>query len=314
MNYFRGNIAYVDLRGYVGHYSNSARRSIKKTVARNFVFPSNFKSLRSESVWGISMVRDEEDVIEEVIRHQLGQGISPILIADNNSVDSTPRILARLAEELPVFIVQDSLRAYHQDEKMTALSRAAFDHGAKWIVPFDADEMWFAEESTVADFLTNSDLSIVRAAMYNIYPTGAKSIGSMDLSEQPMAKVAFRASRFALLGIGNHRVVRSGKLGTGLYVAHYPWRNVEQLQRKVRQGREALEAAALAGNMGSHWRALADLTDRDVQRLWSFIETQTPHPVLEDKFLGPFVDVDPRHWSTWQGPRADQQDAGSKHA
>lgn len=314
MNYLRGNVSYSDLRGYMGHYSHSETRATRKKVARHFYLPSNLRGVKSSTVWGVTMVRNEEDIVEDVIRHQVSQGISPILIADNNSMDKTPQILARLAEELPIFVIQDSLDAYHQAEKMTALSRLAFRHGARWVVPFDADEMWFAEGSTVADYLNNSNLCVSNVAMYNVYPGKSGKPAKIDSTKQPMGKVAFRASYFALLGIGNHTVDRSGKRGEGLYIAHFPWRSIEQLRRKVRQGRQALEAASLPANMGSHWRALAVLTDDDVETLWSFIETQTPHPALNDQFTGPIFNADPKVWNSWVWPQSHHQDLGPSDA
>lgn len=314
MGYLRGGVTYSDLRGYVGHYSHAKTRAIRKSVVRHLSLPATLRTVKSPSVWGITMVRNEEDVIENVLRHQVSQGISPILVADNKSNDETPNILARLAKELPIFIIKDSLDAYHQAEKMTALSRIAYKHGAQWIVPFDADEMWFAKGSTVAEFLVSSHLCISNAAMYNVYPGSSGAVAKMDSTQQPMGKVAFRATYFALLGIGNHLVYRSGEAGDGLFIAHLPWRNIEQLQRKVRQGRQALESASLPINMGSHWRALAALTDEEVQRLWSCIQTQTPHPALGDRFHGPILDADPATWESWVMPETGQQNVGSSHA
>lgn len=312
MNPLRGQVRYADVRGYFGHYANSNRRRIREDVARHLRFPAELRAVTSRTVWGVSMVRDEADIIESVIRHQIGQGIAPILIADNNSSDDTPAILARLSRELPIYLVRDSLDAYQQAEKMTALSRAAFARGATWVVPFDADEMWFAEDQTVGQFLAASTDSIVHAAMFNVYPGATGELCELDLAEQPQGKVAFRASRFALVGIGNHTVLRSGTAGQGLYLAHFPWRSPVQLMRKVRQGRRALERAMLPVNMGSHWRSLADLSDGDVQELWSSIEVHRPHPALRDTFVGPFQSVQPSNWKTWLGPTRGKHKVGDR--
>lgn len=310
MNFLRGEVRYSDIRGYLGHYGHRDRRSARKEVKENLALPLGMKGFRSSTVWGITMVRDEEDIIEDVLRHQISQGVSPILVADNNSRDNTPSILKRLSRELPIFVLKDSLSAYRQAEKMTTLSRLAFRHGARWIVPFDADEMWFAADMTVSDFLLKSNSSIVRAAMHNVYPGISGEPTKFEVAEQAMGKIAFRASYFALVGIGNHTVMRSGKFARGLYLAHFPWRSSAQLQRKTRQGRQALEDASLPTNMGSHWRALAKLSDQQLQELWHFVETQTPHPALSEPFAGPFEAADPKSWKTWEGPRLSEEDAG----
>lgn len=40
----------------------------------------------SGEVWGVSIVRDEVDVVGLTVRHLLDQGVSRILVADNCSV------------------------------------------------------------------------------------------------------------------------------------------------------------------------------------------------------------------------------------
>jgi hypothetical protein len=44
-----------------------------------------------------------------------------------------------------VHVVTDREPAYFQAAKMTRLARAAARAGADWVVPFDADELWFAD-------------------------------------------------------------------------------------------------------------------------------------------------------------------------
>lgn len=93
------------------------------------------------TVVAITMVRDEEDIIDWTLQHLLEQGIDHIIVADNLSVDKTPWKLAALASTGRVTVIQDEEPGYYQDEKMTRLAHmAANDFGAEWVVPFDADE------------------------------------------------------------------------------------------------------------------------------------------------------------------------------
>ena len=52
-------------------------------------------------IWGVSMVRNEEDIVEAFVRHNLTI-LDGMLVVDHNSTDRTPAILTALcAERLP---------------------------------------------------------------------------------------------------------------------------------------------------------------------------------------------------------------------
>src|SRR5262245_40129378 len=104
-------------------------------------------------IWAITMVRDEEDIIEESIVHLLRQGVDRVLVADNLSNDRTRPILESLGRTLPVHVTSDPIHPYWQGEKMSLLARAATRFGASWIVPFDADELWHGLDGTVRETL-----------------------------------------------------------------------------------------------------------------------------------------------------------------
>jgi len=48
---------------------------------------------------GISVVRNEADVIGATIRHHFNEGFDFLLVADNNSTDGTTALLERMARE-----------------------------------------------------------------------------------------------------------------------------------------------------------------------------------------------------------------------
>jgi len=98
----------------------------------------------------------QENTIAHTVQHLARQGIDAFLIADNGSTDGTADVLRSLAKEHCVHVLTDSLQDYLQGTKMTILAELARRQGADWIVPFDADELWFAGEGTVADFLRSS--------------------------------------------------------------------------------------------------------------------------------------------------------------
>src|SRR5688500_3550726 len=99
-------------------------------------------------VWGVAMMRDEQDVAYDVITHLADEGFDAVIIADNRSTDGTANQLAQarhdVKDRLRVHLIEDHDPGYYQSRKMTGLADAAFASGATWIVPFDADELWVA--------------------------------------------------------------------------------------------------------------------------------------------------------------------------
>lgn len=227
---------------------------------------------QSVQIWGVTMARDEADIIEITARHMLAQGLDGLLIADNLSCDGTRAILDRLAEELPVRIVDDREVAYHQGRKMTALATQAAGWGAHWIVPFDADELWSGYGETVRDVLERAKTPVVTAQLFDFYPRPTLRRGSaperMRWSRTGMMKVAFRWAPGVTIATGNHDVKGTGPLSSGLMVAHYPYRSYSQFKRKLRQGTQAADRAGLPPHLVAHWRAHGYLADWQLRMAW----------------------------------------------
>jgi glycosyltransferase involved in cell wall biosynthesis len=210
---------------------------------------------RGFCVWGVSMVRNEQDIIEESIRNLFEQGVEALIVADNLSTDHTPDILADLARELPVHVVNDPIDAYFQADKMTLLARAATRCGATWIVPFDADEIWRGSRPgiTLAAELRSIGAPIARAPWFDYVPLASDHTGSFAHRFQhrlpkpnSMPKVAFRANWLARIRVGNHDVLLpQRRYSDGLRVAHFRYRSVEQMVQKAVDGSSAVVASGV---------------------------------------------------------------------
>jgi glycosyltransferase involved in cell wall biosynthesis len=101
---------------------------------------------------GISLVRNEEDLVATAIRHHLRQGLDLILIADNDSTDGTVRCLERLAAmDRRIVWSRTGDIGFRQSAAVTELAREAVVRGASWILPFDADEFWYAPSGLAAE-------------------------------------------------------------------------------------------------------------------------------------------------------------------
>ena len=101
-------------------------------------------------------VRDEEDVIEDVLRYHHAQGVDFFIVTDNASTDSTPAILGRWVEAGLARVIDEPSSELRErgHEWVTRMARAAAsEHGADWVVHGDADEFWWPLEGTIKDAL-----------------------------------------------------------------------------------------------------------------------------------------------------------------
>ena len=91
--------------------------------------------------WGVAMVRDEADIIEAFVRHNLTV-VDGLAIVDHGSSDGTAEILAALvAEGLPLRTTVDASSDFRQSAVVTRLARAVFaDCDPDYIFLLDADE------------------------------------------------------------------------------------------------------------------------------------------------------------------------------
>ena len=88
------------------------------------------------------MVRNEADVLEDILAQLASPGVDRVLRVDNGSTDSTRDVLAYVARDLPVIIGHDSWTASEQSAKITVLADAARRASASWVLPVGADERW----------------------------------------------------------------------------------------------------------------------------------------------------------------------------
>lgn len=291
---------------YLREYTNGHRDwRAEHNIVRAMELPRLPARRRHDEVWAVSLVRDEIDVIGFTIDHMLGQGVDHVLIADHMSTDGTRDYLFALSERDPrVHVALASGSGHFQMERITRLSRAAWASGAAWVIPFDADEFWFAKGALLGDFLRTQDASVVRANSVNLLPAEDGPIGQdsgflADISRKSASKVAFRAHRLALVGPGNHGVARVGEQCDGLFIAHVPYRGPEQISRKYRNGARALDAAAAPSFEGWHWRVGATMTDRDVERTWLRMRAGESIPEIGWTGVNAAVHVRALQWDSW---------------
>lgn len=226
---------------------------------------------------GITMVRDEADIIGWTLGHLLAQ-VDHVIVADNLSVDDTRNIVASFDR---VTVIDDDDPAYTQAAKMTRLAHMAGDMGADWVVPFDADEAW-----TLPDLdALGGDVITASPMVYVPQPTDSDNPNPLVRFEwrlpnpEPQHKVLFRYHPDAVLHMGQHDVDHPGARVPGATVRHYQYRSLEQVRRKVTNGVGAYNASALPKLYGSHWRDLDAMDDQALTEWWDAYVSQ---PLVRD--------------------------------
>lgn len=203
----------------------------------------------------ISLVRDEADILEGFVRHNL-HFVDRMYIIDDRSTDFSPEILRRLAAETDrVQLLDDGWTgAFHQAKRTTAAMRLIMTH-EDWdiILPLDGDEFIAAPDRAVfeADLAAippgmagafaelryfagpNDDMSIldplvrVRTALGHD-PTGMfKSLATRQLLKEPT--LAFDEGNHTLLTHGVRVPTRTLPRAP---LAHFAIRSVDQIAVK----------------------------------------------------------------------------------
>lgn len=225
---------------------------------------------------GVTMVRNEEDVVALSIRHHLRIGCERVLVADNASTDSTGSVLRRLACRDRRVMVTHEPGPFRQSEVVTALAQEAAGMGAEWVLPFDADEFWWigrrqrlagllrrqrhagALRAPVVNFVQRRDQKARGARALWGMTARATPVGTVDAAQGLVTsrriafveiryppKILVRVAPGVVIGTGSHGV--AGAPGPvvdcdDLAVLHAPLRTREALVAQVDHGRRVAAA------------------------------------------------------------------------
>lgn len=247
-----------------------------------------------DRVVAVTMVKDEVDIVARTVGHIATQ-VDHVIVADNMSTDGTRQVLDNLARDIDLTVVDDNEVGYHQSKKMTELAfQARVNHGAEWIVPFDADEWWYSPFGRIGDILDGlaKQWLVMEATLYDHVATGEdpaapdpiERLGWRRAKPGAMPKVACRWREDLTINMGNHSASYIGgatKFESQLVIRHFPYRSVEQLIGKIRNGAAAYAATDLAPEFGAHWRQWGEALDdpnrgipwiEDLFRTWYYRE------------------------------------------
>jgi hypothetical protein len=233
-------------------------------------------------LYGVAMVRDEADVVEAFIRHNLGV-LDGLAIVDHGSLDGTGEILAKLAAEgLRLDVRRAGEAAFFQSRHLTALARELLaDERADFVFALDADEFLKVRSRTTLE----AALAAVPAGMHALIHWLTYVPDDLETAERfgpghlwwrlkherhAMHKVivarGFLDTASAVITDGNHLVAepsaakppRHARLPPEVVAcAHCPVRSREQLCAKVITGYLADLAAQSPGReFAHHWGEL----------------------------------------------------------
>lgn len=230
---------------------------------------------------GFSLVKNEADIIEPFVRHNL-QYLDFLVIGDNASSDNTRAILLALqAEGLRLAVFDDPIFAYAQSQKMTRIAR--YLHRTlrpDFLFPLDADE--FISANTRSDVLSalasipEGGVGFIPWVSHVISPSDTAA-GEIDpprtlsfrrRSEEPQYfKINIRVTGMEVLGFsidqGSHSVTAApgesvdSVLSQNLSLGHFPVRSSAQLATKAILGWMAylrLNPNADRSSAGYQWK------------------------------------------------------------
>jgi glycosyltransferase involved in cell wall biosynthesis len=239
-------------------------------------------------VAGITMVRNEKDVIEFCIEHHLAQGLDYIYICDNGSIDGTYEYLLEKSQNDSRVVLIRELGDFHQQAIINSLSNMAYQNGCEWVVPFDADELWFSPNTLKVD-LANIFYPSIRIEMKNFVqsskvidpknntylntkwrlPDGSEKIdlnnvvnGTSSIIENPaFYKYIVKTSPTLSIAPGAHSYTGQDPdtyIGKEFDAYHIPIRSYRALQIKAEQGQRLIDAGYNPGH-GWHVQRYANL-------------------------------------------------------
>jgi hypothetical protein len=229
---------------------------------------------------GFTQVRNEEDVIEAAIRHNL-RSLDAIDVLDHGSDDATPGILDALVREgLPLSVRRDDSLELRQGEVATAAARRLLADGADLVFPVDADEFLCMPSREVFErVVASADPTLHLLLPWLTYLPSLEGEGDVVArlkrakrttnERHGLCKVVVRRALLdapdAEIPAGNHRV-RDGRgqlphelvSGDIAALAHVPIRSVGQFTAKIAVGALALRLAGGEGSTAFHWQETFD--------------------------------------------------------
>ena len=205
------------------------------------------------------LAKDEEDILDHMIKHHINVGIEAFIVTNNRSSDKTRDIAESYKEVYKIFDEMDD--THHQEAHVTKMARYACKLKPEWIVHLDADEFWNGFE-----FLDGIKENGVISEVAFIHPPVTPEFGfdpykqrhylDMKVLQEGETKVIHRPNENIVIQHGNHWMdnVEGPMIPTKeIYRHHYPLRCYQQMVTKAVIGHKAMmkrKGGAFCGRWG----------------------------------------------------------------
>ena len=192
-------------------------------------------------LWGVAMVRNESDIVEAFVRHNLTV-LDGMVVVDHGSSDATLAILQALRNErLPLVVKRIESPGYLQAEVVTTAAREAFASArADAVFPLDADEFLRVPSRPALEQALQAIppghyariewptyIVPLRDAHGDIFATlrmARRTLGKQkyfrDVECKAVLTVSFATNPAAVVGMGSHIVILGRDPATAPRMAH----------------------------------------------------------------------------------------------
>lgn len=213
-------------------------------------------------VAAVATTFNEADIIGATLTHLYSEGVANVYIADA-STDGTRDILSGF----PCRVYIDSEDYHRQPYWIALLAQKAYEDGADWVIPFDADEFVYSPSgASIAEALATVDESIGKLTMQMFQHL---DFNYREPQPKPLRKVAFRATSEVRIANGNHdATISGGTLDGVLAIREIQYRGFEHFCRKIVE-RNATIDPALPYSEGTHHKQYAGWTKEQLEPVWA---------------------------------------------
>lgn len=228
------------------------------------------------------LCRNEEDILGSTIRYHLEHGVDHIIITDNRSSDGTTKIVQDLQASGRVSLLFEPEHNHDQAVWVTRMARLAkTEFDADWVINCDADEFFCSKSGDLKKDLAAVPPSVhaLRISRTNFLPPPdgppydcpffcsqliRERVSKNALGKPLPPKVCHRGHPEIEVTDGNHEALYEGvriaaPVTQDIDILHFPVRSYDQLERKIRDGAEALNRnERINRGTGNNWRYLYD--------------------------------------------------------
>ena len=221
------------------------------------------------------IVRNEDDIIQSTIEHNIEKGISGFIITNNGSTDKTRQILSKIPEVLKIYDEPSVLNDH--SAIMTKMAREAAEYNPDWVLNIDSDEFWNGIDALKKE--TNEVLEVFKLYHhFTIQDNDSFNVNNfpyyLDCGlTRPNPRIIHKPSKNIIINHGNHGVSNyKGEITPidKIHINHYCIRSLNQFKKKTEKCKRVIDF------IGNEWGELHDIHFNH-WKLWSQCVNREKH-------------------------------------